>query len=279
MRLGALQPGYLPWLGFFDQITRCDVFILYDDLPYSKDTWRNRNRIRTPQGWCWLSVPVQNEGLLHKTIREVEIKEERRWRRRHWQSLKHNYARAPFFPVYEAFFAELYEQRWRFLIDLNVAIIRYIVQVLGIRTRLVISSETGLEREYAGVRAHPKDPTGRVAFLCQRLGADCFLEGALGQMFMEPARLAPLGITMEFHDYRHPRYHQQFGHYAQLSGGFIPYLSVIDLLFNHGPESLAILTGRTVVCSVPGEGTTGALHGRRFDAVSDADSHRVHQRL
>jgi len=279
MKLGALQPGYLPWLGFFDQIARCDVFILYDDLPYRKDTWRNRNRIRTPQGWCWLSVPVHNDGLLQKTIREVEIREERQWRRRHWRALQCNYARAPFFPAYEAFFAKLYEQRWRFLIDLNVAIIRYIVEVLGLQTRLVISSETGLEREFLGVRTRVRDPTGRIAFLCQRLGADCFLEGALGRTFMEPARLTPVGITMEFHDYRHPRYRQQFSHYAQLCGGFIPYLSVIDLLFNHGPESLDILTGRKTVCPLLGEGKTGALHGLRTHAISDADPHRIHQRL
>jgi WbqC-like protein family len=247
MRLGALQPGYLPWLGFFDQITRCDLFILYDDLPYAKETWRNRNRIRTPQGWCWLSVPMHNAGLLQKTICEAEITEERHWRRRHWRSLKQYYARTPFFPLYEEFFARLYEKRWRFLNDLNLAIIRYVVEVLGIQTGLLVSSEIGLEREYLRLRGIRSNPTGRVAFLCQRLGANGFLEGALGRIFMEPERLEPLGITMEFHDYRHPRYHQQFSHYAQLTGGFLPYLSVIDLLFNHGPESLDILTGRKTV--------------------------------
>ena len=247
MRLGALQPGYLPWLGFFDQITRCDLFILYDDLPYSKETWRNRNRIRTPQGWCWLSVPVQNAGLLQKTICEVEITEERHWRRRHWRSLKQHYARAPFFSLYEEFFARLYEKRWRFLNDLNLAIIRYVVEILGIQTGLLVSSEAGLERDYLRLRGRLSNPTGRVAFLCQRLGANGFLEGALGRIFMEPEHFEPLGITMEFHDYRHPRYHQQFSHCAQLTGGFLPYLSVIDLLFNHGPESLDILTGRKIV--------------------------------
>jgi WbqC-like protein family len=247
MRLGALQPGYLPWLGFFDQIARCDLFLLYDDLLYSKETWRNRNRIRTSQGWCWLSVPVRNDGLLRKTIREVEIDEERQWRRRHWRSLQQHYARAPFFPAYEEFFARLYETRWRFLNDLNLAIIRYIVAVLGIQTSILVSSEIGLEREYLRLRGRHRDPTGRIAFLCQHLGADCFLEGALGRIFMEPERLQPLGLTMEFHHYQHPRYHQQFSRYARLSGGFLPYLSVIDLLFNHGSDSLDILTGRKTV--------------------------------
>jgi hypothetical protein len=194
-----------------------------------------------------LSVPVWNEGLRQKTICEVEVREERHWRRRHWRSLRQHYARAPFFPLYEDFFARVYEKRWRFLNDLNPTIIRYIVEVLGIQTPLLVSSETGLERAYLHGRGGGKDPTGRIAFLCERLGASCFLEGALGRLFMQPERLEPHGITMEFHDYQHPRYHQQFGHYAQLSGGFLPYLSVIDLLFNHGPESLDILTGSKTV--------------------------------
>ncbi len=237
MRLGALQPGYLPWLGFFDQIDRSDVFILYDDLPYAKDSWRNRNRIRTPQGWCWLTVPVVNEGISRKTIREVEISEHGNWRRDHWKKIKNYYARAPYFQVYEEFFAKLYEKPWRYLVDLDLEIISYLIEVLGIKTRVLLSSQEGLEREYLQVREGGKDPTGRVAFLCQRLQADRFLEGALGRTFMDPSRLEPLGITLEFHDYQHPRYRQVYR-------GFVPYLSVIDLLFNHGPESLDILTGR-----------------------------------
>jgi WbqC-like protein family len=244
MRLGALQPGYLPWLGFFDQIARTDVFILYDDLPYSKDTWRNRNRIRTAQGWCWLTVPVINAGLTQKTIREVKISEERFWRRAHWRSIKTHYARSPHFTAHEEFFAKFYERRWHYLVDLNLKVILYLVDVLGIRTKILISSLEGLEVEYLRHREKGKDPTGRVAFLCQLFGADRFLEGALGRTFMDPARLEQLGVTMEFHDYHHPQYHQLFQQYARLSGGFIPYLSLIDLLFNHGPESLDILTGR-----------------------------------
>lgn len=240
MRLGALQPGYLPWLGFFDQITRTDVFVLYDDLPYTRHSWRNRNRIRISQGWCWLTVPVVNEGRCQKTIRDIEISNERTWRRHHWRTIKNHYARTPHFADHEEFFGRLYEKPWRRLVDLDLEIILYLVGVLGIKTRMLLSSEEGLEREYLRTSEGGTDPTERMVFLCRRLGADRFLEGALGRSLVEPWRSERLGITLEFHDYQHPNYRQRFQ-------PFIPYLSVIDLLFNHGPESADILTGRTVL--------------------------------
>jgi hypothetical protein len=240
MRLGALQPGYLPWSGFFDQIDRSDVFVLYDDLPYAKDSWRNRNRVRTPQGCCWLTVPVVNEGRSRKTIREIEISNARDWRRAHWRTIKNHYAGAPHFADHEEFFGRLYEKPWRYLVDLDLEIIFYLVGVLGIKTRMLLSSEEGLEREYLRTREGGKDPTGRMVFMCRRLGADRFLEGARGRSFMEAERSGRVGITLEFHDYQHPRYRQLFR-------PFIPYLSAIDLLFNHGPASGDILTGRRVL--------------------------------
>ncbi|MDE2058809.1 MAG: WbqC family protein [candidate division NC10 bacterium] len=240
MRLGAVQPGYLPWLGFFDQIACCDVFILYDDLPYSRHSWRNRNKIKTPHGWGWLTVPVVNRGLCSKSIREVEISSQSHWGRGHWNQIRQCYARAPYFQAHEAFFATLYERSWRYLADLDLEIIFYLLGVLGIETKILISSQEGLERDYRSAQPGGKDPAGRVAFLCRRLGAQRFLEGAVGRSYIDPSRLESLGITLEFHDYRHPSYYQ-------LYGSFIPYLSVIDLLFNHGPDSLDILTGQRAV--------------------------------
>jgi hypothetical protein len=239
MRIGAIQPGYLPWLGFFDQIARCDLFILYDDLPYARRDWRNRNRIKTPHGPLWLTVPVVNDGLSRKTIREVEIREDARWRQRHWRILQTNYARAPHFAEHRDFLAGLYRHSWRRLVDLDVEIIGYLLAALGIKTTVVLSSAEGLEAAFR--RSRPGgDATDRIAFLCERLGADRFLEGARGRDFLDPARLATRGLTLEFHDYAHPRYRQLFG-------PFVPYLSVLDLLLNHGEQSLAILTGEQVV--------------------------------
>ncbi len=240
MRIGALQPGYLPWLGCFDQIARCDLFILYDDLPYAKDSWRNRNRIKTAQGALWLTVPVTGAGLSGKTIREVEIREHDHWRERHWRAIERSYARAPHFAAHAEFFARLYGRRWRFLVDLDLEIIAYLLQALDIRTKVVRSSDEGLEAAFLRGRAGVTEPTERIAFLCDRLGADRFLEGALGRRFVEPGRLAARGVTLEFHDYAHPCYRQLFG-------PFIPYLQGLDLLRNHGEGSRDILTGQTVV--------------------------------
>lgn len=240
MRIGAIQPGYIPWLGYFDQIAHCDLFIIYDDLPYAKNSWRNRNRIKTPLGALWLSVPVVNEGLSRKTIREVEIREHGDWRQRHWRSIQVNYSRAPHFAAYREFFERVYARQWRFLVDLDIEILSYLLGVLGIETRVIRSSEEGLEAAFLRSRAGVTDPTERIAFLCERLGADRFLEGALGRTFLKPDRLAARGISLEFHDYAHPRYRQLFP-------PFIPYLSVIDLLLNHGDQSLDILTGQKVV--------------------------------
>jgi hypothetical protein len=240
MRIGALQPGYLPWLGFFDQIARCDLFILFDDLPYAKNSWRNRNRIKTPRGPLWLTVPIVNEGLSRKTIREVEIREHDDWRRRHWQAIQRNYARAPCYATYAGFFEGLYSRPWRLLVDLDLAIIFHLLQVLEIRTKVILSSEEGLERAFLESRGGVTEPNERIAFLCERLGADRFLEGSLGRTFLRPPEIARRGITLELHDYGHPRYRQLFG-------DFVPHLSVIDLLMNHGDESLAILTGQRSV--------------------------------
>jgi hypothetical protein len=239
MTLGALQPGYLPWLGFFDQIDRSDLFVLYDDLPYTRHSWRNRNKVKTPQGGCWLTVPVINEGRSGKTIREIEISHDSAWRRHHWRTIKNHYARARHFADHEEFFGRLYERPLRYLVDLDLEIIFYLVRALDIKTKILLSSEESLEREYQRTREGGKDPAGRITFLCSQLGADRFLEGARGRSFIEPRRLERLPIMLEFHDYRHPRYQQLFP-------PFIPFLSVIDLLFNHGPESLDILTGRKV---------------------------------
>jgi hypothetical protein len=261
VRLGALQPGYLPWLGFFDQIDRSDVFVLYDDLPYSRHSWRNRNRIRTAEGWRWLTVPVAHHALSPTPIREIPISPDHDWRRQHWGAIRTSYGRSPYFADHAAFFARLYERTWRYLVDLDVEIIRYLVQALGIETRVVLSSEVGLERAYrsasAGLgRVEPvagagggrpgdraageTDPTDRIAFISARMGADRFLEGALGRAYLDPARAADRGVILEFHDYPHPTYRQRFP-------PFIPYLSVIDLLFNHGPESRDILAGRLAI--------------------------------
>ena len=238
MRLGALQTGYLPWLGFFDQVERCDLFIVYDDLQYTRKDWRNRNRIKTADGTLWLTVPVHAGPAGAARINEVEISSQQEWQHRHWKALKVNYARADFFPRYREFFFALYHvQRWRLLGELNRCILDYLLEVLGITTPIVYSSEAGIEADYFRACGGRTEATERILYLCRRYGASTFVEGASGTNYIREDLVREAGVQLEYHQYRHPTYPQLFGE-------FVPYLSVVDLLFNHGDRSLKILTGK-----------------------------------
>jgi len=219
-----LQPSYLPWLGYFAQFHRSDVFVIYDDVQYDKHSWRNRNRIKTPQGPQWLTVPVCTTGQGWPSNRDVAIDNKQPWRKKHLQSLRQNYARAPYFAGYASLFEEIYEREWGHLFDLNVACFTALARALGIEREVRLSSELGV----------PGAGVDRLIGICQCLGADHFYEGAAGRDYIDDSVFAAAGITLEYQDYRHPSYAQQHGE-------FVPFLSVVDLLFNCEPQSLEVL--------------------------------------
>lgn len=228
MRAGILQPSYLPWLGYFDQMAQSDVFVIYDDVQYDRDGWRNRNKIKTPQGWQWLTVPVTVKGK--PDIRDVEVDNHAGWYQDHAKAIRQNYSRAPFFKDYVTEFEGAYRLGgWPKLINLNLHFLQCLKGILGIRTELVLAST---------LRCDNPDRVRRLIDLCRRLGADEFLEGSSGRNYLAvdgEKLFAAEGITLQYHDYQHPVY-------PQLYGPFLPFLSVIDLIFNCGPESLSILT-------------------------------------
>lgn len=225
--VGILQPGYLPWLGFFEQVYRSDIFVFYDDVQYDKEGWRNRNRIKTAQGIHWLSVPVQTKGRELQTVRDAEIDNRTDWRSKHLISLQQNYAKAPFYAQYADFLNSVYTREWRWLIDLDMELIHGITKFLGMERDFRFSSDLGIKGERVE----------RLVAICQHLGATCFYEGAAGRNYMDESQFVPHNIRLEFQQYPHPVYHQQ-----HKKAGFLPYLSVIDLLLNHGADSLAVLT-------------------------------------
>ncbi|MCD6352991.1 MAG: WbqC family protein [Proteobacteria bacterium] len=226
MKVGILQPGYIPWLGFFEQVYKSNQFVFYDDVQFDKNSWRNRNRIKTPDGPLWLTIPVRQKGHISQTLLETEIAEKKRWPRKHLNSLKSCYAKAPYFDRYIDDLSEILQQEWTCLVDLDIALIKYFLKELGIATPLIRSSELGISGE----------KTERLVSICKALGATTFYEGAAGKNYMEEKKFEEAGIRLEYQDYHHPTY-------PQLYGDFIPYLSVIDLLFNCGDESLEIIIG------------------------------------
>lgn len=226
MVVGILQPSYLPWLGYFEQISRADVFVFYDDVQFEKGSWRNRNRIKTPAGPHWLTVPVLTKGHNFPLINQVRVNNAESWQKKHLRSLAQYYSKAPCYDQYAPALAELLLRPWESLCELNVELIRHLAAVLGLNTPFVFSSELGV----AGSGAP------RLVDIMSVLGGTVFYEGAAGRDYIEEALFKERGIRVEYQDYRHPTY-------AQLHGEFVPYLSVVDLLFNHGPSSLNILTG------------------------------------
>lgn len=219
-----LQPSYLPWLGCFAQLHQCDVFVFYDNVQFDKNGWRNRNRIKTSQGEQWLTVPALTSGRSQSLIREVEINNKLKWRKKHLASLRQNYAKAPFFADYFPLLEEVYEREWTQLMDLNIHLFQSLSRAMGLEREFVLASDLDAQG----------DQTGRLVEICQKVGATRFYEGAAGKDYMDASQFERAGITLEYQDYHHPTY-------PQLHGPFIPYLSIVDLLFNCGPKSLEIL--------------------------------------
>ncbi|MGB2961856.1 MAG: WbqC family protein [Candidatus Omnitrophota bacterium] len=222
MKVAIHQPQYLPWLGFFDKMDRADVFVLLDDVQYKKNEWQNRNKIRNVEGWQWLTVPVLHE--FGQKISEVKIDNEKNWKDKHLKSLELNYSRAPYFEKHFSFFRESFSREWGSLADLNVHFIRFLKNTLGIKTEILVSSALGIKSE----------KTERLVEICMFLKADTYLSGAGGTDYLDEGRFYQSGIELEFQGYFHPEYKQVFE-------GFYPYMSVVDLLFNHGDNSLNII--------------------------------------
>jgi hypothetical protein len=222
MTVAIHQPQYLPWLGYFDKMDRADVFVLLDNVQYKKNEFINRNRIKTAAGWQWITVPVQYR--FPERIDQVAIHDGVNWRRQHAQAILTNYGRAPHFAAYRLFFEELFSRPWERVCDLNAHVVRGLADLLGIRREMPLASAWTLG----------DDPTGRLVDICERLGADTYLSGAGGQGYLDLAQFEAAGIRVVFQAFEHPVYPQRFG-------PFEPFMSVVDLLFNCGAESLEIV--------------------------------------
>jgi hypothetical protein len=215
-----------------------DLFLIYDEMHYTHYDWRNRNRIKGSQGEIWLVVPVEHFPGVR--ICHTRIDNRKNWLRKHLNSMQMNYARAPFFHRYISYFRELYGREWDKLVDLDMEIIRFCAAELGIKTPIIMASQLQLEDKFIRAGWREDRRTERILFFMTELGADVLFEGESGKNYINVELMAHAGRRVEYQSYQHPVYRQQFG-------AFIPYLSVVDLMYNHGGESLDILTGQKVV--------------------------------
>jgi hypothetical protein len=220
-KVAILQSNYIPWKGYFDLIASVDEFILYDDMQYTRRDWRNRNQIKTPQGAQWLTVPVVVKGRYHQKIRDTEI-DGHDWVRDHWKALSQNYRRAPHFEATAAWLEPLYfENPFTHLSALNREFITSICEQLGIHTRLRSSSEFDL----------PEGRSERLASICQQAGASEYVSGPSAREYMDEKIFDAMGIRVTWFDYT------GYTVYPQLWGAFTHHVSILDLLFNCGPQA------------------------------------------
>ena len=219
MRVAVLQSNYLPWRGYFDIIHDVDVFVFYDDVQYTVNDWRNRNRIKTANGPVWLTVPVGNQN--DRRICDVELKDES-WTRKHSRTIEQSYGRAPHFARYAEFFRGIYAQRWTSLSGLNQTLVRSIAtEFLGIRTTFRDSREFQIDGQKGD----------RLLSLLKALGATEYVSGPAASDYLDVAGYQAAGITVEWKDY------STYPAYPQLHGAFVPNVSIVDLLMSCGPES------------------------------------------
>ena len=222
------QPGYLPWMGFFKRIMYSDIFVFLDDVQYLKKDWQNRNKIRTSQGWIWLSVPVKKNDL--ENLNKVDIDYSENWISTHKKSIRYNYSKSKFFDDHWPFFEQLFEKKFTRLIDLNMEIINYVLQTLDIKTKTIFASELEVIGKKSDLNLS----------ICKTLNADVYLSGTLGQDYIKIDDFKNNDIDVKFADYRHPVYPQYFD-------PFIPNMAIIDLLFNCGKESRKILQDSKII--------------------------------
>jgi WbqC-like protein family len=214
------QPQYLPWLGYFDKIRRADMFCYLDDVQYKKNDWQNRNRIKTARGWQWLTVPVHYR--FPQRINEVTINNAVNWKNKHLTTLVTNFNRAPFFREFVKLFEQVYSEDWKFLSDLNIALIERLKAAFGVgQAPAVKSSEFSLS----------KDPTDRLIDICRELKADTYLSGPDGVKYMDLDRFKQSGIQVVVQEFTHPVYPQLFNEFQS-------HMSVVDLLFNCGSKGI-----------------------------------------
>jgi hypothetical protein len=217
VRLAIHQPQYLPWLGYLAKLDRADAFVLLDTVQFKKNEWQNRNRIRTAQGWQYLTVPVLHE--FPQRLDRVRVNNQTDWRRKHVKALETHYGKAPYYDRYAPVFGELLAREWEKLSLLNEAVLSALTEAFGITTPIVKASQYEARDE----------PTGRLVDLCKALGADRYLAGAGGRGYVNCEEFDAAGIAVEFQDFVSPEY-------AQGYRPFIAGLSAVDLLFNCGGE-------------------------------------------
>lgn len=217
MNVAIHQPNYLPYIGFFDKMKKSDIFVIYDDSQFNKSDFQHRNKIRIYQGWKWLTVPVVEKCA---PIKDIKIKNEvtkkgLKWNEVHLNQIRDNYKNAPCYNKYYKHLENIYKDEYENLIDLNMRIISFLKEAFDIRCKIIYSNEFGFTSK----------STTKLIEITETLNGDTYLSGPGGRNYLDVSHFEEKGITVEYQEFKHPIYKQQYK-------GFVPNMSAIDLLFN-----------------------------------------------
>jgi len=227
MKVTIHQPEHLPWLGFFHKMFMADVIVVLDNVQYRRRYFQNRNRIRTINGWQWITVPIEKENRDELLIKDAIISsEDLKWKKKNADSIFYNYSKAPFFNMYWEGFINAYNFQSHHLSGMNLSLIQFLMKSFGIQRNLRLASELSV----AGTKGD------LMLTICEAVGATCYISGISGREYFDTDSFRKSGINVTFQEFHHPIY-------KQLYEPFIPCMSSLDLLFNYGEGSLDIING------------------------------------
>ncbi len=220
-RIAISQSNYIPWKGYFDLINIVDEFVIYDDVQYTRRDWRNRNKIKTKNGLVWLTIPVEVKGKYFQKVNET-FATDLKWLKGHWSSIEQNYSKAPYFSLYRDIFRGFY-QSWNnlSLSEINYHLIMLVNKILGINTTIRRSSEFELI----------EGQTDRILHICRQADAGIYVSGPAAKTYFDQSKATELGIETKWANF------SSYPEYRQLSPPFEHRVSILDLIFNEGPNS------------------------------------------
>jgi hypothetical protein len=221
MIISIHQPAYLPWLGYFDKISRSDVFVYLDTVQLEKNSYSYRNKIKTPQGSTWLTIPLKMKGHTSGTIENILIDNSQQWKKKHLKNIFFNYKKSPFFDDLYPKIELLYKENFDFFSDLAYQHLLFWLDELNIKTKIIKSSNLDIDSKKSEL----------VLDLCQNFKTDKYISGILGKDYLDEITFKEKNIEIEYRNYQHPVY-------QQLNGDFLTHMGVIDFWMNSHDASL-----------------------------------------
>lgn len=219
-KIAILQSNYIPWKGVFDMMNKVDVFVFFEDVDFTKRDWRTRNKIKTPEGEVWLSIPVKKSSRGTK-IYEIEISQETNWQEKHYQTIVQYYKKAKFFSEYKWLLDKIYlGKKWENLSEFNIYVNTLIARELGIKTEFINSKDL----ETNGTK------DDKLIEIIKKLDGDFYLSGPAAKDYIVNEKFKKEKIELAYIEYKYLEY-------TQLYGEFNHYITILDVLFNCGKEA------------------------------------------